>query len=90
MESVIWMSKKDNETDINVKNSDVEDLSIEQKFDKLEAIIDELEGDNVSLDKSFELYKSGLDLVADCEKKLDLIDKQVMELNDRGETKEFI
>lgn len=55
-----------------------EDISIEQAFDELNSIMDTMEEDSVSLEKSFELYKRGMELVSLCNNKLDLVEKKII------------
>lgn len=51
--------------------------TIEQNFEKLEEILKEMQSENVTLDKSFELYNQGLKLVQDCNSKIDTIEKKI-------------
>lgn len=64
-------------------------FSIEEAFSKLDSSIKEMEGDDVTLDRSFELYKEGMELILSCEKEIDLVEKKVLELSASGETHEF-
>ena len=57
-----------------------EELSIEQAFDELNTIMENMEEDSVSLEKSFELYKRGMELVAMCNNKLDMVEKKIIVL----------
>lgn len=57
-----------------------EELSIEQAFDELNAIMENMEEDSVSLEKSFELYKRGMELVSMCNNKLDMVEKKIIVL----------
>lgn len=57
-----------------------EDLSIEQAFEELNSIMDTMEGDSVSLEKSFELYKRGMELITMCNNKLDMVEKKIIVL----------
>ncbi len=57
-----------------------EELSIEQAFDELNTIMDNMEEDSVSLEKSFELYKRGMELVSMCNNKLDMVEKKIIVL----------
>ncbi len=57
-----------------------EELSIEQAFDELNSIMETMEADSVSLEKSFELYKRGMELVSMCNSKLDMVEKKIIVL----------
>ncbi len=51
--------------------------SIEENFEQLEAIIKEMQSEETSLDKSFELYNNGLKLIQDCNRQIDTIEKKI-------------
>jgi exodeoxyribonuclease VII small subunit len=65
------------------------ELTIEQTFEKLEDTIAKLQGEDVSLEDSFKLYKEGMKLVKSCNDKIDKVEKQVLKLNENGELDEF-
>lgn len=60
--------------------------SLEESFDKLEEIISKLEDGQVSLDESFKLYNEGIKYVKSCNLQLDKVEKQIIILNENGET----
>lgn len=64
-------------------------ISLEEAFIKLDEIITGLEGEDVSLEDSFALYKEGVSLVENCQKEIDLVEKKVLALGRNGETSEF-
>ncbi|MBO7334673.1 MAG: exodeoxyribonuclease VII small subunit, partial [Lachnospiraceae bacterium] len=41
------------------------------------------------LERSFALYKSGMEMIENCTKEIDLVEKKVLELSGNGETHEF-
>lgn len=51
--------------------------SIEDNFVELENILREMQSEEITLDKSFELYNRGLKLVQDCNGQLDTIEKKI-------------
>lgn len=53
----------------------------EEKMNKLDGIVKELENDDVSLEKSLELYKKGVELSRECEKILRDAELKVETLN---------
>lgn len=63
--------------------------SLEELFVKLEAVVNELEGDDLPLEQAFKLYEEGVKLTALCEREIDVIDKKVLLLSDGGKTDEF-
>ena len=51
--------------------------TIEENFEEIETIIKNMQDENITLDKSFELYHQGLNLVKDCNSQIDKIEKQI-------------
>ena len=58
-------------------------------FGQLETIIGELEADDVCLEKSFDLYNKGMNLLKECGKSIDEVEKKVLVLDEDGSTHEF-
>lgn len=51
--------------------------SVEESFNEIESIIAEMQKEDVTLDRSFELYNQGLTLIKECNEKLDYMEKQI-------------
>lgn len=51
--------------------------TIEENFEEIENILKEMQSDDVTLDKSFELYNQGLKLVKNCNEQIDTIEKKI-------------
>lgn len=68
--------------------ADSEKKTVEEMFETLESTIEELEKDDVSLERAFSLYEEGMKLVKSCEEEIDTVEKKVLALN-KGETYEF-
>lgn len=64
-------------------------MTLEERFDCLEDILDKMEESGVTLDQSFELYKSGVEQVKACNAMLDQMEKAMLVLNADGELEEF-
>ena len=64
-------------------------VSLEERFDRLDEIITQMEDSSIGLDKSFELYKSGLDVVKSANEMLDSMEKAMLVLNEDGNLEEF-
>lgn len=65
-----------------------EEQSLEDVFGRLEEVISKMEED-VSLEESFNLYHSGMDMLKLCNDKIDKVEKQILILDEEGETHEF-
>ena len=51
--------------------------SVEESFNEIESIISEMQKEDVTHDRSFELYNQGLTLIKECNEKLDSMEKQI-------------
>lgn len=63
--------------------------TLEEGFEQLEKIIEELEREPASLEESFKLYKKGMDLLKECHNTIDTVEKKVLVLSENGEANEF-
>ena len=55
-------------------------MKIEERFVELDKIVKEVELGELTLEKSFELYKKGMDMIKDCNKDIDKVEKQLIVL----------
>lgn len=55
-------------------------MKIEDRFKELDNIVNKLEANDVSLEESFELYKKGMDMLKECNKDIDKVEKQIIVL----------
>jgi exodeoxyribonuclease VII small subunit len=62
---------------------------LEEHFASIEAILEEIESEDVTLDQSFVLYKQGLEQIKAANQSLDAIEKAMLVLNEAGELEEF-
>lgn len=63
--------------------------NLEDLFERLESVITDLEGENVTLEESFQLYDQGMKLLKKCSERIDEVEKKVMILDEDGEAYEF-
>ena len=70
------MKKGTNKKDIISK-----DMSIEDSFKALDKIINQMDAEKCSIEKSIELYENGIKLVNEISKKIEKIDKDLKVLN---------
>ena len=69
--------------------SDNKNISLEERFEHIEEIIDKMETGDISLDASFELYKNGLEEIKAANALLDDMEKAMLVLNEDGSLEEF-
>lgn len=53
-------------------------ISLEESFQQLDYIIEQLEQEEVSLEASFRLYQTGMNLVKTCNASIDKVEKKIM------------
>ena len=71
-----------------MQKEEMEKLTLEDAFEAIDNTLEELAGD-VPLEKSFELYKHGMELIKYCDGKLKGVEGQVKILGEEGELNEF-
>ena len=73
----------------NKKQTELQDeKTLEQVFAELQDVIEKMETEE-SLDQSFHLYHQGMDMLKLCSEKIDKVEKQMLLLDDEGETHDF-
>ena len=55
----------------------------------LEELFERLEGEELSLEDSFNLYQEGMELVKCCNRTINDVEKKVLALDENGESHEF-
>ena len=66
-----------------------EGQNMEELFGQLEDTIQKMEKEEISLEDSFQLYHKGMDLLKQCNDKIDKVEKKMLILDEEGETHEF-
>ena len=66
-------------------NKEIEKLTLEEAFDKIDNLMDEMSEDDIALDKSFELYKEGMETLSKCKDIIDEVEKKVIILSEGKE-----
>ena len=69
--------------------SETNQISLEERFERIEEIIRQMEAGDASLDLSFELYKNGLEEIKVANAMLDDMEKAMLLLNEDGTLEEF-
>ena len=64
-------------------------ISLEEAFTKLDALISELEKPENSLEASFKAFEEGMQLIKYCNDSIDKVEKKVLVLGQDGELDEF-
>jgi exodeoxyribonuclease VII small subunit len=69
--------------------SDIDDLTFEQALSELEALVQEMEGGNLELDRALQLFERGMALAAHCNDRLDSAELRVRQLAPNGTSAPF-
>lgn len=64
-------------------------FNLEEGFTEIEALLDELESEDISIEDAFEKYSKGIALLKQCEQSIDKVEKKVLKLMEDGKTSEF-
>ncbi|MCI8947387.1 MAG: exodeoxyribonuclease VII small subunit [Lachnospiraceae bacterium] len=66
-----------------------EQQTVEGAFAQLEAVIERLESEEISLEDAFRAYSEGMELLQFCNASIDMVEKKVLKINENGELNEF-
>ncbi|MCC8103479.1 MAG: exodeoxyribonuclease VII small subunit [Clostridiales bacterium] len=80
--------KTDTERDTAAGSSGRE-LSLEESFEQLDSLLERMEDRELPLGEAFSLYQQGLELMKNCNEKIDTVEKQILVLNGDGSFDEF-
>ena len=64
-------------------------LRLEEGFERIEQLLERLGDKEVSLDESFALYQEGMELLKQCSCQIDRVEKQMLQIDEEGQTHEF-
>ena len=64
-------------------------LKLEESFEKLNHILEELEKPDIALEDSFTLYQEGMKLLKSCNDSIDKVEKELIILSENGEANEL-
>lgn len=66
-----------------------EERSLEENFERLEELAERLEEDDISLEDAFTAYSEGMKLLKTCNDQIDRVEKQVLKLTADAELEEL-
>ena len=71
------------------ETADQEQFRVEEAFDRIEALLEKLQDKDVTLEESFGLYQEGMGLLKLCNENIDHVEKQMLQIDEEGQTHEF-
>ncbi len=66
-----------------------QELTIEESFEYLDEVLEQLEDEELPLEDSFALYERGMKVLRSCSEKIDTVEKKVKLLNAEGGVEDF-
>lgn len=60
-------------------------LTLEENFKELEATIEFLENENITLEDAFNAYSKGMDILKKCNEQIDAVEKKVLILGEEAD-----
>lgn len=67
----------------------MEEMTLEQGFEKLDEMIEKLEGKDLSLEEAFSVYAEGMKMLKFCNDSIDRVEKKMLLINEQGDYDEF-
>ena len=67
------------------KKENSREMTMDEAYGALQAVLEKMEGGDLSLEENFKLYEEGLGLVKFCTAKLDEIEKKMIILENKTE-----
>ena len=71
------------------ETADQEQFRLEEVFDRIEELLEKLQDKDVTLEESFGLYQEGMGLLKLCNENIDHVEKQMLQIDEEGQTHEF-
>ena len=71
------------------ETADQEQFRLEEAFDRIEALLEKLQDKDVTLEESFGLYQEGMGLLKLCNENINHVEKQMLQIDEEGQTHEF-
>ena len=71
------------------ETADQEQFRLEEAFDRIDALLEKLQDKDVTLEESFGLYQEGMGLLKLCNENIDHVEKQMLQIDEEGQTHEF-
>ena len=68
---------------------ELQDLSIEEAFSRLQELLEGMENEGTTLEQSFASYEEGMKLLRYCNEKIDRVEQQVQKMNADGSLEAF-
>ncbi|MDO5539465.1 MAG: exodeoxyribonuclease VII small subunit [Eubacteriales bacterium] len=68
---------------------EAQELTLEESFEKLENMLAALESRDITLEQSFDVYQKGMELIRQCNRKIDCVEKKMQVMDEEGGLSDF-
>ncbi|MCQ2509531.1 MAG: exodeoxyribonuclease VII small subunit [Lachnospiraceae bacterium] len=68
---------------------ELQELTVEESFAELDKLVQQMESGRASLEESFQLYAKGMQILKNCNDKIDLVEKKMLQISEDGNLIEF-
>lgn len=75
--------------EFNAEENSSKEMTLEQAFARLDELSERLEQNDITLEEGFELYREGISLIQLCNRRIDTVEKKMLQVNQNGELTEF-
>ncbi len=75
--------------EFNAEENASKEMTLEQAFARLDELSERLEQNDITLEEGFELYREGISLIQLCNRRIDTVEKKMLQVNQNGELTEF-
>jgi exodeoxyribonuclease VII small subunit len=82
-------AKKTKKTEAEPNIEELEGLSVEEAFKRVDDVISAMQEDDISLEDSFRRYKEGMDLLKVAGAMIDKVEKEALKISEDGELEIF-
>lgn len=67
----------------------IQELSVEESFARLDELAEKMESGKASLEETFQMYAEGMQLLKNCNDKIDIVEKKMLQISEDGKLREF-
>lgn len=71
------------------KEESIAEIPLEGAFRELDKVVERLESREITLEESFKVYQSGMELLRTCNEKIDRVEKKMLQMDEDGELSGF-
>lgn len=67
-----------------METTESKEISLEEMFEQLDTILEQMEDPELSLEHAFALYEQGMKKIQSCNQKLDTVEKKMLQIAEDG------